>query len=78
MSYFGQREYAQAVPYLQSASSAEPANLELHNVLAQSCLWSRQFECAMMQFQSLLTADPNAVQAHMLLAQALDGMGENG
>lgn len=32
---------AATVPYLQKASSAEPANPELHNVLAQSCLWMR-------------------------------------
>jgi tetratricopeptide (TPR) repeat protein len=46
----------------------------LHNVLAQSCLWSRQYECALAEFTSILSVDPDAVQAHMLLAEALDGM----
>jgi len=39
MSYYGSRQYALAIPYLQQASQNDPANLELHNVLAHSCLW---------------------------------------
>ena len=46
MSYFGLRDYARASEYLQRALQYDPSNLELHNVLAQSCLWSRQYDCA--------------------------------
>ena len=76
MSYFGLISTGDAVPYLQTASAGDPSNLELRNVLAQSCLWSRQFNCAMEEFRNILTVDPNAAQAHMLLAEALDAMGK--
>ncbi len=62
--------------YLKTALKDDSSNLELHNVLAQSCLWSHQYDCAFAEFQSILAVNPDAVQAHMLLAQALDGMGK--
>ena len=74
MSYFGSRQYGQAVPYLKSASEAEPSNLELHRVLAQSCLWSKDYECAFAEFKKILDVNPDSVQAHLLLAVAPDGM----
>lgn len=46
------------------------------NVLAQSCLWSRQYDCALAEFRSILTVNPDAVQAHMLMAEALDDVGK--
>ena len=45
-------------------------------MLAQSCLWSQKYDCALTEFKSILVANPDAVQAHMLLAEALDGMGK--
>ena len=74
MSFYGSRAYAKAVPYLQTAVADDPANAKLHTVLAESCLWSAQYDCAMNQYRSILIADPNSVQSHMLLAQALDAL----
>jgi tetratricopeptide (TPR) repeat protein len=74
MSYYGLREYPAATPYLQEASVSAPSNLELHGVLAQSCLWSQRYECALAEFKNILSVNPEAVQAHMLLAEALDGI----
>ena len=44
----------------------------MHSVLAESCFFSKQYDCAMAEYKAILTADPNSVQAHMLMAQALD------
>jgi tetratricopeptide (TPR) repeat protein len=74
MSYFGLHQYGDAVPYLEIASTADPGNLEIHNVLAKSCLWSKRYDCALGQFKEILRVNPDAVQAHMLLAEALDAM----
>jgi predicted Zn-dependent protease len=43
-------------------------------VLAQSCLWSKKYDCALTEFKNILSVNPDAVQAHMLMAEALDGM----
>lgn len=74
MSYFGLHQYANAVPYLETSSKADLGNLELHNVLAKSCLWSKKYDCALQEFKEILTVNPDAVQAHMMLAEALDAM----
>ena len=52
MSYFGLRQYGAAAKYLQLASAHDPTNAELHSVLAQSCLWSKQYDCALKESQS--------------------------
>jgi tetratricopeptide (TPR) repeat protein len=78
MSYFGLRQYAKAAQYLQIAIQNDSSNLELHNILAQSCLWSHQYDCALAEFKNILAVNPDAVQAHMLMAEALDGMGKTG
>ena len=75
MSYYGLQQYSSATPFLQRASHDDPSNLELRKVLAQSCLWSKNYECALSEFTGILAANPNAVQAHMLMAEALDGLG---
>jgi hypothetical protein len=49
MSY-GLRQYAAATPYLQKASVSAPCNLELHSVLAQSCLRSKKYDCALEEY----------------------------
>ena len=74
MSYFGLHQYANAIPYLENASKADPANLEIHNVLAKSCLWSKKYDCALGEFKEILSVNPDAAQAHMMLAEALDAM----
>lgn len=74
MSYYGLHDYNKAIPYLQKSVGGDPANIELRKVLAQSCLWAKQYDCAMNEYQSILTANPNSVQAHMLIAEVLDDM----
>lgn len=76
MSYYGLHQYQQAAEFLRTAVQHDPSNLELKNVLAQSCLWSRHYDCAMAQFKDMLAINPESAQAHMLLAEALDGMGK--
>ena len=56
------------------ATKANASNLELHNGLAESCLWSKHYDCALSEFKNILEVNPVSVQAHMLLALALDGM----
>jgi cytochrome c-type biogenesis protein CcmH/NrfG len=68
MSYYGLRQYGHAAEFLKPAVQRDPANLELKNVLAQSCLWSRQYDCAMAQFKDMLAINPESAQAHMLMA----------
>jgi len=58
MSFFGLRDYAKASQYLQAAIQFDPSNLELHNVLAESCLWSRQYDCALTEFRNILAVNP--------------------
>ena len=57
MSYYGLRNYAAASPYLQAASRNDPSNLELRNAVAQSCLWSKKYDCAMEAFQSIVSTN---------------------
>src|SRR5260221_636312 len=45
LSYYGTKNFAEAVKQLEIASSAQPDNSELHHVLAQSCLWAKQYDC---------------------------------
>ena len=52
----------------------EIRELELHQVLAQSCLWAKNYSCAQEQFRQLLQQNPDSAAAHMLLGQALDGL----
>jgi len=55
---------------LSAALAALPANSELRYVLAQSCLWAEQYDCALKQ---LLREKPDSAQVHILVAEALDG-----
>lgn len=74
MSYYGLHDYNHAIQYLQKSVDGDPANIELRKVLAESCLWAKQYTCAMKEYQSILIANPNSVQAHMLIAEVLDDM----
>lgn len=74
MAHYGLGEYAQAVPFLQSAAAADARNLSLKLVLAHSCLWTRQNQCVLDVYQEILALDPNSAEAYMLAGDALDGM----
>jgi tetratricopeptide (TPR) repeat protein len=72
MAHYGLGEYALAVPYLQDAAAADSRNLELKLVLAHSCLWSQQKQCALDVYHEILTQDPNSAETYMLAGEALD------
>jgi tetratricopeptide (TPR) repeat protein len=74
MAHYGLGEYAQAVPYLQDAAAADAQNLTLKLVLAHSCLWARQYQCALDVYHEILALDPNSAEAYMLAGEALDAM----
>lgn len=75
MSYYGTGRFADAVKYLEPEAKNETENLELHRVLAQSCLWARDFSCAQQEFRGILDKNPDSAQAHILFGEALDGLG---
>jgi tetratricopeptide (TPR) repeat protein len=72
MSYYGMGHFAEAIPYLRFAASQSPRNEELLGVLAQSCLYAKQYDCTLQVYKRILMVDPNSAQAHMLAAEALD------
>jgi tetratricopeptide (TPR) repeat protein len=75
MSYYGTKRFAEASKHLELAANSDPANTELRQVLAQSCLWARKYSCALDQFRHILQQNPDSAAAHMLLGEALDGLG---
>ena len=56
-------------------SQGRPADTELLQVLAQSCLGAKRYSCALEQYQQILQKDPNSSAAHTLAGEALDGLG---
>ena len=55
---------------------ADPANAELHNVLAQSCLSAKNYDCAMKEYSWILQRTPDSAASHILMGEALDGSGK--
>jgi tetratricopeptide (TPR) repeat protein len=76
LSYYGTERFAEAVKELKPAAAADPANTELHLVLAQSCLRARQYDCALDEFKQILQTDPDSAPSHVLYGEALDGLGK--
>ena len=60
LSYYGTKRFAEATKYLEPASKSDPANAELHEVLAQSCLQAKKYSCAVQEFRQLLRQQPNS------------------
>lgn len=75
MCYYGTGRFKEASKYLELATSADPSNPELRQVLAQSCLWGKNYSCALDQFKEILRLNPDSAAAHMLTGEALDGLG---
>src|SRR3984893_13772197 len=61
--------------YSSIGDSPNSTNIELHRVLAQSCLSAKEYSCALAEFRQILERDPNSAAAHMLSGEALDGLG---
>ena len=73
MSYYGSQEYAAAVPPLKQAAASDPQNLALRLTLAQSCLWSKQYQCVLDTYHEILALNAESAEADMLAGEALDG-----
>jgi len=74
MAHYGLGEYAEAVPYLKSASDRDAQNLSLLLDLAHSYLWSKQFKYVMDVYQQILLLNAESAEADMLAGEALDEM----
>jgi tetratricopeptide (TPR) repeat protein len=72
LAHFGLGEYAAAVPYLKQATGSDPQNLPFRMALAQSCLWSKQYQCVLDVYQEIVTLNPDSAEADMLAGQAYD------
>lgn len=77
MSYYGEHEYATAVPYLKDASAADPQSMTLLLTLAHCYLWTKQFDATMEVYKQILAIDPNSAEADMIAGEALDEKGDN-
>jgi tetratricopeptide (TPR) repeat protein len=74
LAHYGLGEYAAAVPYLKQATAADPNNLPFRLTLAQSCLWSKQYQCVLDVYHEILTLNAESAEADMLAGEALDEM----
>lgn len=74
MSHYGAQEYAQAVPLLKQAAARDPQNLALRMMLANSCLWSKQYQCVLDTYHEILALNAESAEADMLAGEASDGM----
>ena len=61
LSYYGAKRYADAIKYLEPAAKLDPANIELHQVLAQSCLSAKKYPCALDEFHQILQQNPDSL-----------------
>ncbi len=74
LAHYGMGEYGAAVPYLKEATAADPQNLPFRLALAQSCLWSKQYQCVLDVYHEILTLNAESAEADMLAGEALDEM----
>jgi tetratricopeptide (TPR) repeat protein len=74
LAHYGLGEYGAAVPYLKEATAADPQNLPFRLALAQSCLWSKQYQCVLDVYHEILTLNAESAEADMLAGEALDEM----
>jgi tetratricopeptide (TPR) repeat protein len=77
MAHYGLGEYAEAAPYLRQAAAGDPQNLPLRMTLAQSCMWSQQYQCVLDTYHEILTLNAESAEADMLAGEALDEMKDN-
>ena len=71
---YGSGEYAEAVPHLKKATSADAQNLPFRLALAHSCLRSAQYQCVLDVYKEILTLNAESAEADMLAGEALDEM----
>ena len=74
MAYFGLGAYREGVPYLKQAAAADPRSLELRLALVQSCLGSRQLQCALDVYHEILQLNAESAEADLVAGELLDEM----
>jgi tetratricopeptide (TPR) repeat protein len=74
MAYFGLGAYREGVPYLRRAADTDPRSLELRLALVQSCLGSKQFQCALDGYNEILQLNAESAEADMVAGELLDEM----
>jgi tetratricopeptide (TPR) repeat protein len=72
LAHYGLGDYAAAVPYLKKAAASDTQNLSFRMMLAQSCLWSKQYQCLLDTYREILVINPNSAEADMLMGEAYD------
>jgi tetratricopeptide (TPR) repeat protein len=75
---YGVGQYAAAVPYLKTAATNDPQNLQFRLLLAHSCLSTRQFQCVLDVYHEILNLNAESAEADMLAGEALDEMQNHG
>jgi tetratricopeptide (TPR) repeat protein len=78
VAHFGLGEYGAAVPYLRLITANDPKNLPYRLLLAQSCLWSKQYACVLDVYHQILLLNAESAEADMLAGEALDEMNDPG
>jgi tetratricopeptide (TPR) repeat protein/cellulose synthase/poly-beta-1,6-N-acetylglucosamine synthase-like glycosyltransferase len=76
----GKKEYPEALTLLQKLSDADPADTELSVRLAETTLWSGDYDKAISRFQSLLEAkfdQPELWRSFVDAAASAPGLSEN-
>jgi len=74
LAHYGEGEYVAAIRYLKEATAADPQNLPFRLALAQSCLWSKQYQCVLDVYHEIVALNSNSAEADMLAGEALDEM----
>jgi tetratricopeptide (TPR) repeat protein len=74
MAHYGLGEYAAAVPYLRKVTASDPQDLHYRLMLAQSCMWSEQYQCVLDTYHEILDLNAESAEADMLAGEALDQM----
>jgi tetratricopeptide (TPR) repeat protein len=74
LAQYGLGEYAAAIPYLKQATASDRQNLPFRLALAQSCLWTKQYQCVLDVYREIVTLNADSAEADMLAGEALDEM----
>ncbi len=74
MAHYGLGEYGAAVSYLREVTASDPQNLPMRMLLAQSCLWSKQYQCVLDVYHEILNLNAESAEADMLAGEAYDEM----
>jgi tetratricopeptide (TPR) repeat protein len=59
---------------LKRATAVDPQNLPFRMTLAQSCLWSKQYQCVLDVYREIVTLNAESAEADMLAGEAYDEM----